>query len=275
MKTIPLNFINAVMIIGERLPDGTESWDGSAFVIKKKAVKPLLKDAYYLITNKHCVEYKTDLLVRCSFFKKDASSDFTINLVDENGKLNYSPHPNPEIDVVAIMLDEKNLDDPYGLGYFDLDVQSLTLNQMMALNIYEGAPIYAMGFPIDLIGEIKSPTCVSGCISKILDTYFDKSLEDDSYLADVRTYPGHSGGPIICMAETDSSHSVQPKLIGILKGPILYEDDVLDEHLRPTGKRELVSSRLTQVFPVDDIIEVVDLEWRRHNSNNGAIAKTA
>ena len=281
MAIIPSSFLNAVVAIGVAVPEG-KKWIGTGFIVGRKETDNPIFSTYYLVTNKHVVEQQQQVYVRFNSLGGQLVKDYIIDLLDNNGKPLFSAHPQKEADVIAIQLYPQTLiNDKSIWGSFDLDDHSLTLEQMQKTGVDEGSLIYALGFPMNLVDEIKTPICRLGCISRIIDAFILKE-KYPVYLVDAQTFPGNSGGPIVNRPEhmpiTGTPGNDKANLIGILSAYIPYRETL---YSRQTGRDRMIqeeNSGLTIVHPVDRIKEVVELEWQRieaqrkaTNSNTQAV----
>ena len=244
MSMIPKHYVNAVLSIGEQQPNGNRRWFATAFIAGKKVASDPTKSNIYLITNKHVVDVLDTILLR--FNSKDGSGvkDMPCILRDRNVEW-FSRHPSQAIDIVACKLHGGNVQSVANLSWFDIDDNALTLSQMQSSGVDEGCFVYAIGFPMGIVSDrINAPIVRLGCISKIEDAFGGLSRPE---LA--------SGG--------STNHNSHANLIGIVSSYIPYTDSLIS---RQTGKTVMVhreNSGLTNVFPVDRIKEVIQIEEER------------
>lgn len=255
MDKIIHHFLNSVIAIGT--PDNKNNivWIGTGFIVSKKT-NDTNNLSYYIITNKHVLKNIKIMCVRFNSSGNELTKEYKFTLKDDNNSIAYSNHSDDRIDIVAIRFNpEVLINDQIIWKAISLEEQTFSLAQMRNNDMLEGTIVYSLGFPMSLVENIKTPICRLGCISRIRNTFFNKETYP-SFLVDAQAYPGNSGGPIIS----------DYKLIGILNSCILYED-VLFSH--QSGKSRMIlseNSGLTNVFPVDRIKEVVDLEYARTKS---------
>lgn len=271
MSMIPKNYINSVLSIGEIMPNGLHRWFASAFIVGKKIDSKPNRWNIYLITNKHVVDGYDTVVLR--FNSKDGSGvkDMPCTLKVGNVEC-FSRHPSKDIDVVACKLHGGNVQSVANLSWFDIDDNALTLSQMKSSGVDEGCFVYAIGFPMGIVSDrIKAPIVRLGCISKIEDAF--GGIGDSSYYVDAQVFPGNSGGPIVSRPELASvgntNHNERANLIGIVNSYIPYTDRLISSQ---TGKTIMVhreNSGLTNVFPVDRIKEVIQIEGERWSLSNG------
>ena len=266
MAIIPKFFLNAVVALGVPKDNNSKQWIGTGFLMGRKEDSDITKSTIYIITNKHVVENQNTLLVRFNNINGNGVKDLPMSLQKEYGK-NYTEHPLPETDIVAIQISPKVIrDNQLELFYFDKDDHALSLKQMEDTGVSEGSLIYSLGFPMNLVGEItKAPICRLGCISRIADAFIQENAQ--KFLVDAQVFPGNSGGPIISRPEIVSIEGTETNdnanLIGILSAYIPYRDIMVSQQ---TGRAMMIqeeNSGLTIVHPVDRIREVIELEHNR------------
>lgn len=275
MAIIPPLFMNAAVSIGLKYPNKDDVWIGTGFIVGRKEKDNPRLSTYYIITNKHVVKGEKKIFVRFNATEGDFIKDYPISLLDKDGNPVYSAHPNDDTDVVAIQIVPKTLvSDKTIWGSFDLEDHALTLSQMQTTGVIEGSLVYTIGFPMNLVDDIKAPICRLGCISRIMDAFIRQNNECPTFLIDAQTFPGNSGSPVVSRPEQMSINGTptnnSANLIGILSSYIPYEDTLIS---RQTGKARMIqteNSGLTVVHPVDRIKEVVELEWKR-NSNTETV----
>lgn len=270
MSILPGNFMKAVVALGTDSMDGSPQkfWFGTGFIVSY--LDACNVRTYYLITNKHVVNHRQQLYVRFNCTSGQFVQDHPLTL-NVNGTPAFSAHPNPSTDIVAIQLSEQFLNATHSIwGHIALDTEALTLDQMAATGVDEGALVYALGFPMNLVSDIKAPICRMGCISRIMDTFIAPN-DYPTFLVDAQSFPGNSGGPIINrpehLAVAGTSCNGSANLIGILSAFIPYRDTLVSQQ---TGEIRMVAtenSGLTVVHPVDRIKEVVLLDWERHRNS--------
>lgn len=267
MAIIPQFFKDSVVALGIVTTQKKMLWIGTGFLVGRREKSNFNKATVYILTNKHVVENQSLLFVRFNNENTIGVKDLPMSLL-ENGVLNYSKHPDPKSDIVAIriapdVIKKENLT----LEVITLDDCSLTLQQMKDTGVDEGSLVYALGFPMNLVDEsIKTPICRLGCISRIADAFLNPE-KANSFLVDAQTFPGNSGGPIINRPELISIEGTptnkSANLIGILSAYIPYRDTLVSQQTNVNMMIQQENSGLTVVHPVDRIKEVVELEWKR------------
>ncbi len=268
MAIIPLFFMEAVVALGIDLQDNQKHWIGTGFLVSSKEQYNPNATNVYIITNKHVVKNQHCLYVRFNNNNAIGVKDLPMSLIGKGGIKNYSEHPNPNVDIVAIQINTYLiLRNNLNLSHFNLDDHSLMLNQMKNTGVCEGSLVYALGFPMNLVGnDVKAPLCRLGCISRVADAFVNPQAAE-TFLVDAQSFPGNSGGPIIsrpeCISINGTPINNSANLIGILSAYIPYRETLYSGQ---TGIERMIqeeNSGLTIVHPVDRIKEVVELERKR------------
>lgn len=261
MTGIKKKYLNTVVAVGvEDRPDN-KIWIGTGFLIGFSRGD---KKDIFLLTNKHVLERQKQVFIRFNKLDGSAANDFPLDLRTNDGAHLYSIHPKNEVDVAAVKLNSDFLaksESQY--QYFDIDSETMTLEQMDSENMNEGCFVYALGFPMNLVAKDRQyPICRLGCISRISDAYeFDNAVD---FLVDAQTFPGNSGGPIVVRTIDESGKGNEQMLIGILSAYIPYREPL---YSRQTGQQRSLmeeNSGLTVVHPVDRVREVIDVEYRKY-----------
>ena len=260
MSIITQKHLDSVTALGVAISDpnnaGNKSWIGTGFLVGWKRVEG---DEIYLVTNKHVVIGKRELWVRFNSREGTTARDFPLLVQNQYNQPEFSAHPNRDVDIIAISLNRDFLVKTGSvISYFDLDNATYNIQQMKAKGIMEGSLVYALGYPMHMVGvKRQDPICRLGCVSRISDAFV--STYPVNFLVDAQTFPGNSGGPILSMADNDKI----AMLIGILRAYIPYREPLVSQQ---TGQERSVmeeNSGLTIVQPVDRILETVQLERRR------------
>lgn len=271
MSMIPDNFINAVVAIGiQQQWNGhiEKLWIGTGFLVYMQEPNNLQTSTIYLITNKHVLNGKHTVYVRFNCISETYVKDYEIQLIDGLGRKTYTEHPDPNVDIIAMQLNPQCLiNDKSIWRAINIGTESLDLYTMQMTGIDEGCLVYALGFPMKLVGEFKTPICRMGCISRVTDAFMQPDRVK-YFLVDAQTFPGNSGGSIISKPENVFSagkvNYVPARLIGVLSAYIPYKDVLISQQTQEVKMVQTENSGLTIVYPVDRIKEVVFLDWDKH-----------
>ena len=272
MAIIPDFYKEATVVIGVKNGSRT-NWIATGFLVGRyEGIDSNNKERFsiYLITNKHVVKDLNSVVAQYNYGNTTKSLPYT--LLDPNNNKLYSEHPNPNVDVVAIRI---NVNDVVGNGinllFFSLKDNSLDLKDMKKTGVGDGAFIYVLGFPVGISSALvnnlmKEPVCRMGCIAKI-DYLYHKSNNNVEYLIDCNVFPGNSGGPVINRPEqislTGTPANSSSCLIGIVGAYLPYRDVL---YSRQTNNDRMITEEnggLGVVYPVDYILETVELERTR------------
>ncbi len=269
MAMIPAAYLNAVVALGIDQPDGKKFWIGTGFIVGRKEAENKHLSTYYIVTNKHVIKNQRRIYVRFNSTSGKLVRDYPIDLVDAQGRRLFSSHPNEQSDVVAIQILPQTLIKDHSIwGSFDLEESALTLEQMKLHGVEEGNLVYALGFPMNLVDDIKTPICRLGCVSRVFDAFILKN-SNPIFLVDAQTFPGNSGGPIVSRPEmfvvAGTPTNDRAYLIGVLSAYLPYRDTLVSQQTGEVRMVQTENSGLTIVHPVDRIKEVVELEWQRCN----------
>lgn len=268
MALIPEEFLNSVVIIGNKNKDGKIKWIGTGFVYAQ-FVKKLEDDrknyVFFLVTNRHVIQKRQSIVVRFNSNNNAGSQDIDISL-HNNGQPIWTGHSDSKIDV-AVMKINMQLIQEQGLnpGFFRSDDHVMNSKTMKESGILEGDFVYALGYPMGIVNAERQYALVrSGIISRIRDIYDQRSKE---YIIDAFVFPGNSGGPVLSKPEAigikGTRISKSSALIGIVKGYIPYKDVAISKQ---TNRPRIIfeeNTGLTSVIPVDYIQETINLDLNR------------
>lgn len=263
MALIPPFFLSTVTAIGQLTATGI-AWLGTGFLygdLEKEKVNE--EDIYqiYLITNRHVLNNKQSIILK--FDTTDPAKPsilYNVDLFDIHGNAIWIGHPNPIVDVAIIHINpnaikQENVD----LSFFASNKHTLDKAGLIQEEVSEGDRIYALGFPMSLVGTQRQYVIArNGCIARIRD-YIDGHALD--FLIDSTVFPGNSGGPVIIAPESVSIDGTKAKhnanLIGVVKSYLYYQDNAVSQqtgHVRISFQE---NSGLTSVEPVDHIKETI------------------
>lgn len=262
MAGIEKKFLNSVVALGISTPTPDDKnhkhWVGTGFLVGFHKEK----DEVYLVTNKHVVQDQNQLYIRFNTLNGAPANDFPLTIRDRKGLVQFSFHPNEQIDIVAVSLNLEFLKSSNSsFDFYDLSKDAYTLDEMEKNQLNEGSLVYALGFPMNLVDQDRQyPICRLGCISRISNAFdVDNAID---FLVDAQTFPGNSGGPIVSRSECSTAKK-SIALLGILRAYIPYQEAL---YSMQTGRQRSMmeeNSGLTVVHPVDRLLEVVEIEQHR------------
>lgn len=158
----------------------------------------------FLITNRHVVNYSTTdssakLVVKIHTNKTDLGIFKTVEIpLVKDGKITWLGYSNPEIDVVAIPLE-------------NIDITNTIINTLsnknfppQGLELAVGSELLVIGYPRGFTDKINQLPIAKNCIvSTPIEIPFDGK---PYFLMDGNLFPGMSGSPVITKAS--STHNI-------------------------------------------------------------------
>lgn len=262
MALIPPFFLDCVVSVGVPT-DSTPNWIGTGFIVGRLASDADGQQNYntFLVTNKHVLTAKTNIILR--FGNADHSNvlDYPINLQDENGLI-WVGHPAQDIDVAAFSINPRILEnDSAAFSFLALDVHAVGIAEMAAMGVSEGDAVFVLGFPMGIVSSQSMYVIArAGFIARVRDVL---NSHEPSILIDANIFPGNSGGPVVIRPEIsaiEGTQSIQRSaLIGIVKSYVPYRDVAISQQ---TGNPRVIfeeNSGLALVETVDSIRATVDL----------------
>lgn len=265
MSIIPEYYSSAVVAIGILDSEHQEQWIGTGFIVGRKEASDKSKSTFYLVSNRHVFMNKRKITLQLNSAGEELNKNYDVPLLNDNDEQLFSVHENENVDVAAVqIMPHVLIKDKSIWGAFDLDDNTLMLDEMQKTGIREGDLVYALGFPMNIVDDIKVPIYRLGCVSRITDAYL-LSKKQPIFIVDAQTFPGNSGGPIINRPEFVGNADVSngSKLIGILSANIPYKDYLFSQQTGEIAMMQSENSGLTVVHPVDRIKEVVEREYER------------
>ncbi len=271
---LPRNYVDAVVTLSINVGKDKNHIIGTGFLVGRLETDDNEKKSYslYLITNKHVIKGRDKMLVGFNQLGGVGFHEFELLLFDK-GKKMYSPHPNKDVDIIAVSINCNFLNEMGAkFSFFRIDEDAFNLKQMELNDVYEGDLTYQLGYPLNLVGaSSKNPICRFGCISRISNLYIPGHPELN-FLVDSQSFPGNSGGPVILRPEPSTisggkSH-LKSVLIGILYSYVPYRDPLISQQTGEVYSIMQENSGLTNVHPVDQIIDAVEIEKTRIGTPN-------
>ena len=260
MALLPPLFLDAVVCIGVPSAAGT-NWIGTGFLLGRPFKENTLH--IYVITNKHVVANKTDLVLR--FSSTSGVQDFPISF-SATGSQQWTLHPSPEVDVAVLRVDGNSIHGAGALFQVIESKNSFTVAEMRAEGVCEGDSIFVLGFPLGIVGkDRKNAIARSGIIARIKDVLEGK---DTSFLIDANVFPGNSGGPVILRPEIAALNGTKAHshamLIGMVKSYVTFRDVAVSKQ---TGNERVIfeeNSGLALVETIDSIREAIEIQFAQY-----------
>lgn len=224
---------------------------------------------FLLVTARHIFEpkpneYLKEIRVRLhEKFQKPLTKNlgYKIQLLGEDGIPLWKGHPhhslNNFIDIAVI---------PLSLQKLHVDVEILSIPYSHFINthsLFQSDAVMCLGYPGNVAYLNKTyltqPVLRSGIVAWISEK---QSEEPISFLIDVTTYGGHSGGPVFLtpgitrLAEPSVIKTVHPKCVGLVSRfvpEIIFSRDTRGMFILQMGQ----NTGITEVVPTEKIIETL------------------
>lgn len=263
MAIILDKFIDSVVSIGYEIEEDLE-WIGTGFLVGYNNGEDNL---VYFVTNYHIIENKKSVLVKFNQLHVESTTNYIVELYDDNGYPIFTKHPQADIIAVRIVPEVlKSGESNY--NFFSVNDDFFKISDMRKNDIAEGSIIYGLGYPLNMVDKIKNkPICRLGCISRISDVIENNDALE--YLVDLPAFPGNSGGPVIFMPNSqldgsycNSNHS--SKIIGIIHSCISYKEECFNEATGAIDNVYEENSGLALVHPMDLVVQTIELSQKGH-----------
>lgn len=273
MALLPPFFLHTVAAIGVGADPAQRSWIGTGFLVgdpvRHKPPSDEKRYRIWLITNKHVLTGLKTIYVKFNSAVDPNSKDYEVPLISRNGKPRWVGHASQTVDVAAITMpvklleNEKRLFSFFQLGDHTADRQSLKDNE-----VTEGDRVFVLGFPMGLVDASRQYViCRGGVLARVRD-FLEQKAED--FLVDATVFPGNSGGPVIlcpsAIAIQGTKTNQRADLIGVVKSYVSYSDLAISNQTRRPRIMFEENSGLASVESVDSILETVALAERRFKS---------
>ncbi len=265
MALITPRYLDCVVAIGEDNKKGGVHWMGTGFLFGYKLPNQQYDANVYsifLVSNKHVLEDKKYVWLRFNPKGGQPAQNHKLDIVVGATNL-FKQHSNDKVDVAVVSIPQSYIDNLIQNGvkpqFFTYDNDCYTINGLKDEEISEGDNVYALGFPMGNVGNTRQYVILrGGVIARIHDMLEGYSTD---FIVDAPVFPGNSGGPVIIKPELTriegtKSHN-ESRMIGLVKTYITYQDIAISPQ---TGRPRVVfeeNTGLTNVEPVDYIIETI------------------
>lgn len=273
MALISPKYLNCVVAIGKDDGKGGIFWMGTGFLFGYKLPGVKYEEHVYsifLVSNKHVIKDQKYVYLRFNPQVGRPAQNHRLDIIV--GDVNLSnQHITEGVDVAVVSIPQSYIDNLIRNGvspsFFTYDTESYQLSDLRNLEVTEGDGVFALGYPMGNVGNTRQYVILrGGVIARIHDMLEGYSTD---YIIDAPVFPGNSGGPVIIKPELARISGTkvlnESRLIGLVKSYIPYQDIAISPQ---TGRTRVVfeeNSGLTNVEPVDYIIETI-LQNRKHNS---------
>jgi len=255
MALIPPFYSNAVVAIGYNNSSKKIAWGASGFFYFHTLNGN--NGRVYLVSNKHVFKSNAQIFLRLNPKVLDKPKGYALNLIDPqtNNEL-WRGHYSNKVDVAVIPVNFSHfLTDKMEVSYFNDNTHTIDVKKMENKGISEGDGVFALGFPVSLVGDKSSSVIIrGGTIARVQDTY---KSPNEPFLIDTTVFPGNSGGPVVNKPEMVAIEGTKAandcNLIGIISSYVAYKDYAISQQ---TGNVRVVfeeNSGLSYIFSVDSI----------------------
>jgi S1-C subfamily serine protease len=263
MALLPPFFLDTVVAIGFAV-HGKTTYVATGFLLGRLERTEDNGDRrfrIFLVTNKHVFAEQARAYVRFNPESGDDAREYDIPLLTSNGAPAWVTHPSKDVDLAVIGINAALLQE-HGIRFrfFENDRHMLSLAAAKDKGLSEGDGVFALGFPMGMIGEKRDFVIVrQGSIARIQDALNGASNE---ILIDMTIFPGNSGGPVVTRPELVSIEGTQPignaSLVGVIASYVPYQDVAVSLQTKRPRVIFEENSGLASVVPVDRLLEIVD-----------------
>lgn len=265
MALISPKYLDCVVAIGK--DDGKDGvhWMGTGFLFGYHLPGGKYEENVYsifLVSNKHVLKDQGYVYLRFNPQDGKPAQNHKLDIVIGGQNL-CKRHANKDVDVAVVSIPQTYIDTLIKNGvnpeFFTYDKESFLIDDLKSLQVTEGDSVFVLGYPMGLVGNTRQYVILrGGVISRIHDMLEGYSSD---YIVDAPVFPGNSGGPVIIKPEfvkiTGTQSQKESRLIGLVKSYIPYQDVAMSPQ---TGRPRVVfeeNTGLTNVEPVDRIIETI------------------
>ena len=265
MAAIPPFFPNCVVAIGHKDEAGKARWVASGFLYGKlsKAHEDPNQREYkvFLVTNKHVLRDQSQIFVRVNPKAAEPARQFDADLINQASCENiWTGHDSAEVDVAVLPINYQILlDQKMDVTFFASDQHTLNVEGMAKTEVSEGDPVFALGFPMGLVGDERNTVIVrGGVLARIRDTLAKPAFP---FMVDTFIFPGNSGGPVISKPEMVAIQGTKfhpdAHLIGIISSYVPYSDVAVSQQTQRPRIIFEENSGLAVGYSVDCINEAI------------------
>lgn len=273
---LPPQYLDTVLALGVHSEEGSTQFSATGFLCGYPSGGTDESGAIlywvYLVTNRHVVQNRTELVVRFNSPLNTGASSYSIPLSQPDGTPSWTLHPSLEVDVAVVRINIDRLKaDGIGPLQFINDTNALSIEQACDIGVSEGDGVFVLGFPMGLAGDERNYVIVrQGIIARIQDLLKGTAKQ---FLIDASVFPGNSGGPVFTKPEAVAIQNTKAHsrcvFLGMVSSYLPYFEFAVSEQ---TGRRRMMfeeNSGLGIVVPYDLIRETIHTAVLRSNTGLG------
>ena len=271
MESVPARFLDAVVAIGVGDESGGRRWIGTGFLYARQGRQPKggggSASHAFLVSARHVLAKKRSIILRLNSSHDDTSADFEVPLHARNGRQQWVGHPDDSVDIGVVEINYTQLrKHKRHLYLLRPEEDFLARADLASRGVGEGHGLFVLGFPMAIVGDSRQYViCRSGAVARIRDTLGGAA----EFLVDASVFPGNSGGPVI-LRSTSADAGDSPRVIGIVKSYLPYEDVAKSTQTRIERIRFQENSGLASAHPTDMIHETIEIAYRRSTRRQSA-----
>ena len=263
---LPPSFINSVVAIGHREPNGIWATEASGFfygyLIQDDPDPMKRRYQVFLMTNWHVINKHTIVSIRLN--PKQASDQGQIFDLPPISDGRPTWFFDQGIDLAGASVNWQFLQDRgIDMNFMTSDTNAADTKKMQEIGASAGDGIFVVGFPMNLAGQQRNYAIVRpGAIARVDDLL---ASAVSTLLIDSHVFPGNSGGPVILQPNVIGIEGTKTNnrayLLGMVRDYVPYTDVAISPqtgHARVTFEE---NSGLADVIPVDRINDIIKA-WR-------------
>jgi hypothetical protein len=263
---LPPSFINSVVAIGHKEPNGAWATEASGFfygyLIQDDPDEAKRRYHVFLITNWHVIDNHSVVSVRLN--PKQAADQGQIFDLPQITDGRPTWFFNKDVDIAGAGINWQFLQDRgIDMNFMTSDTNAADTKKMQEIGVTAGDSIFVIGFPMNLAGQQRNYAIVRpGAIARVNDLLASAAA---TLLIDSHVFPGNSGGPVILQPSLISIAGTKSNdrayLLGVVRDYVPYVDVAISPQTRRARVTFEENSGLADVIPVDRINEAIKV-WR-------------
>ena len=263
---VPPSYINAVVAIGHKEPNGAWATEASGFfygyLIQNDPDAAKRRYQVFLITNWHVIENHNIVSIRLNPKQvADQGQIFDVQPATDGRPTWFF---NKDVDIAGAPMNWQFLQDRgIDVDFMTSDTNAADTKRMQEIGVSAGDNIFVIGFPMNLAGQQRNYAIVRpGAIARVNDLIASAT---GTLLIDSHVFPGNSGGPVVLQPSlisiTGTKSNNTAYLLGVVKDYIPYVDVAISPQTRRARVTFEENSGLAEVVPVDNINKMIKT-WR-------------